>query len=126
MIMDNAKPSRNWFGHLTVDNIDDIVAVLKEMLDGQKYTFVSMGWLEGLEPRVDVRTSQSLKGNAFSVYHYALHSGFNVGDSYGVWGVSTAPPGAFISFEHWKVTIKHESASGNKLTWIIATEQQAP
>ena len=121
--MDKEKPSRNWFGHLTVDNIDDIVVVLKEMLEGQKYTFVSMRWLEGLEPRVDVRTSQSLKDNAFSVYHHALHAGFNVGDTYGVWGVSTTAPDPFFNFEHCKVTIQHESASGNKLTWVIALEE---
>jgi hypothetical protein len=121
--MDNKKPSRNWFGHLTTSNIDDVVSVLNGMLKEQKYTFASMRWSQGFEPKMDVRTSQELK-DEISIYQFSnTHSGFHVLDSYGLWGVSTVGNGAFISFEHWKVIIQHESPSGNKLTWIIALEQ---
>ena len=120
--MDNKKPSRNWFGHLTANNIDDIVSVLIDMLEGQKYSFASMRWLQGFEPEMDMKTSQELKG-AISIYRASdTHVGFSVSDSCGVWTVSTGDEGAFISFEHWKVTIRHKSPSGNDLTWIIALE----
>ena len=129
----NNQYDLNWRGNLTVDNIKDVVGLFRRLLDGEVYTFVSANEFFGFKP--DVRTDQKVEhkkatnGNAFGVWFEDSDSpscaGFNVVDTYGVWGLSTsASEQPYISFEWNKVTIKHRAGAGHNLWWVIAVQRE--
>src|SRR5690348_15585774 len=95
--------NRHWFGTLTADNLEAVAAVLREMLTGARYTFVSVNEWFGPVPRPDVRTSQRLTpennihGEAISVWKddtTGQPRGIIVSDTYGVWSLCPAFPGS--------------------------------
>jgi hypothetical protein len=122
---------------LTTENIEQVVGLLKELLIGKKYTFIACNEYIG-DFRLDVRTSQSLKDSPFSIWRdeeKGAYAGFNVSDSYGVWGCLTTLredkydgkyDNPYIVFEHNKVTITHRAASGALIYWCAAVEQDCP
>lgn len=128
----------NWFGMLTINNIEQVVGLLKQLIDGKRYTFVACNELDGFKP--EVRTSQCVEHNkatsknAFNIYYdteNSRYAGFNIVDSYGVWGCSTNTTdekfdherkNPYFSFKYNQVIIEHRAAGGNLLYWCIAVE----
>lgn len=124
----------SWFGTLTRSNIDAVCGLLQQLLSDKSYTFVAANELFGFKP--EVRVGQRLEpsrsnGLVIRAYHSEHSSGFNVCDTYGVWGCSTTAveptydpsfQAPYFSFEHEKVTITHRSASGNLIYWVVAVE----
>lgn len=131
----------HWYGMLTIENLENVVDLLKQLLDGKKYTFVACNEFFDFKP--EVRTGQMVdhkgatSGNAFSIWwdeknnppHYG---GFNVGDTYGVWGCSTTATdevkhdneNPYFVFEGNKVTITHKAPAGHLLYWVAAVEKE--
>ena len=126
----------NWFGVMTVDNIEDIVGKLRELLTGKRYTFVSCYEYKRYEP--EVRASQELKnGTSDDPFHvwYGENQefgGFNVGDTYGVWGLDTnGHRGAnydgkfdipYLVFDYGKCTMTFRTPAGLLAYWVVAVE----
>jgi len=124
------------YGMLTKGNIEDFVAVLREMLTGKRYTFVACNESRHFEP--EVRTSQRLEngtnGTPFSVHHYDGWASFGVCDTYGVWGCTTTwddPKmydadfkNPYFVFDYNKVTITHRAPAGHLLYWVVAVERE--
>ena len=136
--------NNNWYGDVTLENIDQVAKMMLDVLKDKKYTFVAIG-MGGtddgqgrLYTRPDVRTSLELKnGNNGSPLHTyrdeekGQYAGFNFGDTYGVWGISTSAHDGDSNFEknnpyvviEWgKIYIEHRAPAGHRLYWIIATE----
>jgi hypothetical protein len=113
------------------------------MLDGKKYTFVTVNSFFSRRDPTDergfllstnapeVRTSQVMA--KVSVYHDddGKYAGFNVSDTYGVWGVSTSATEnvydptfekPYFVFEYNQVRFYHRAPAGNSLVWVIAIE----
>lgn len=120
----------NWHGMLTTENIEAVVNLLKQLLEGKRYTFVTCN--ESFRFKPEVRTGQRLTGD-FKIYRDESlnYAGFNVGDSYGMWGCSTNTNEArydhtfqnpYFSFEWHKVTITHRAPAGYLLYWCLAVE----
>lgn len=127
----------NWYGMLTVENIERVADLLRQLLKGKRYTFVAANEFFGFKP--EVRTNQELKpsttGDPINVYYDKdgkRFAGFNVCDSYGVWGCSTSLQeeqydhefkNPYFVFEWNKVTITHCAPAGHKLYWVAAIER---
>lgn len=124
--------SHNWYGEVTVENIEVIAKTIEEMLTGKYYTFASLN--ADCVSMFDVRTSQKLEpqkatdNKALSVWFDKEHNppryaGVNFVDTYGVWGLSTGSEKPYVSFEHNnQVKIEQLNGYGEKLIWIIAIE----
>lgn len=123
----------NWYGTLTIENIEAVVNLLKRLLEGKRYTFVACN--EGRRNfRPEVRTSQQLTGT-FKTWEGEKKdfAGFNVSDTYGVWDLSTSRHDSdgydpsfnapYIVFERNKVTITHRAPTGTLLYWCVAVEE---
>ena len=131
-----------WFGTLTLENLEEVAAMIGDLLDGKRYTFVACNEYFKFKP--EVRTGQELnhKGSANGRAINAWlddeetpprFGGFNIGDTYGVWGCTTnvnaeghhydptfnAP---YLSFDWGKVTITHRAPAGHLLYWVAAVE----
>lgn len=137
-----------WYGMLTIDNINEVVGQIKEVIDGKKYTFVAVNMYGNeqdpgrLVSQIDVRTSQEARhdkaknGETFIVWFDEANNppqfaGFNVCDTYGVWGLSTRTNSAnydyefknpYLSIDRNKVSISHRAPAGRILYWVIAVE----
>jgi len=135
--MQTEEINLNWCGMLTVENIKQVVEVLRQLLSGKKFTFVICDEGRGFEP--EVRTGQQLKpstkDNSINVYYdeEKNFAGFNVCDSYGVWGCSTNLhaneydpefKNPYLAFEHNRVTITHRAPSRSKLYCVCAIEKE--
>jgi len=127
----------NWYGMLTVENIEDVCKLLEKMLVGKTYTFVASNEFHRFEP--DVRTSQKMmpgsSGKPITFWYgdNKEYASFNVCDSYGVWGCSTHLKedkydgefnNPYFVFEWYKVTITHRAPAGHLLYWVIAVERE--
>ena len=139
----------NWYGMLTIDNIKGVVALFRQLLDGKRYTFVAVNMYGNentpgrIVSKIDVRTSQEVRhdkakyGETFTVWFDEQSdtpprfAGFNVCDTYGVWGLSTNTnetkhdhefKNPYIVFEWNKVSITHRAPAGHILYWTIAVE----
>lgn len=127
----------NWYGMLTIKNIEQVTDLLRQLLENKRYTFVIAYDASGCKP--EVRTSQRLmpgsttSGNAISIHidENGRYADFNVHDTYGLWGAMTHLiedeydkdfNNPYIVFEWNKVTITHRAPSGQKLYWIAAVE----
>ncbi|MBD3244967.1 MAG: hypothetical protein GF335_03165 [Candidatus Moranbacteria bacterium] len=131
----------HWYGVLTIENLQQVADLLLQLLDGKRYTFVAANEFFRFKP--EVRTGQTLShkgattGKAINVYYDEKenppkHAGFNVGDTYGVWGCSTNLAtdeydnefnNPYFVFEYNKVTITHRAPAGHLLYWVVAIEQ---
>lgn len=128
----NNPDNLNWYGNLTIDNIEQVVGLLRKLLAGKKYTFVSVNEYFGYKP--EVRTGQEIEPqkatnkDAFSFWYDKdnappLYAGFNVVDTHGVWGLSTsATEQPYLRFEWNKVAIEHKAPAGHKMFWVVAVE----
>ena len=137
----------NWYGVLTIGNIEQVVDMFRRLLTGKRYTFVAVNMYGNedapgqLISRPGVRTSQriepdkAISKDAFSFWYgdNKEYAGFNVVDTYGVWGCSTSATDSFqvgdyenpyIVFEYHKVLIIHRAPAGHLLYWVIATEAE--
>ena len=125
----------NWHGTLTLENLEEVAAMIGDLLDGKRYTFVACNEYFKFKP--EVRTGQELNhkgatsGHAISTYFDNEQSpprfgGFNIGDTYGVWGCSTASSAEgyhydptyeapHVSIDWGKVTITHRAPAGHLL-----------
>ena len=135
------KYNLHWYGMLTIENVQQIADLLLQLLDGKRYTFVAANEFFRFKP--EVRTGQTLdhkgarSGKAIGIYSDEKdtpprHAGFNVGDTYGVWGCSTNLAenkydpefnNPYFVFEYNKVTITHRAPAGHLLYWVAAIEQ---
>ena len=125
--MSRSNYDLQWYGTLTVDNIGSVVELLKQLLEGKKYTFVSCYAYRGYKPEVrlhqEIDHKSSTAGNAFIIYRHDGWSSFNVCDSYGVWGQSTYN-NPYFNFERDRVTIESTNGYGEKYYWTLVVEEQ--
>lgn len=138
--MEERSMDLGWHGMLTVNNVEQVADLLRQLLTGKRYTFVAVNEFYGFKP--EVRTSQKLKpkinsSNPINVYYddtgAKRFAGFSVSDSYGVWSFSTNlqedqdDPGSknpHFSFEWDKVTIIFRLSGGNLVYWVAAVEKE--
>lgn len=137
-VMRKENFSLSWYGMLTVENIEQVADLVRQLLVGRTYTFVAANEYRDYKPQV--RTNQHMTrsnaGDPVNVYYdesaEKRFAGFSVCDTYGIWGVSTNLKddlydpdfkNPFVNFENDKVTITHRAASGNKIYWVIALER---
>jgi hypothetical protein len=128
----------NWSGVLTVHNISQVVKLLRDRLTGKRFTFITA--MDTNEYRPSARTDQALKpsvtGDPFVLWSRGSKdsesAGFNVCDTYGVWGLSTSAQEGnrnepfvhpHITFDHYTITMSFRSMSGNKIYWVIAIQR---
>jgi hypothetical protein len=127
------KMNLKWYGMLTINNIEQVADLLRQLLSGKRYAFVSSNELFSFKP--EVRTNQELKpSDPINVYYDKdgkRFAGFNVYDSYGVWGCSTSLQeeqydhefkNPYFVFNLDKVTITHRAPAGHKLYWVVVVE----
>lgn len=134
----------SWYGVQTIENTPEIVERLRDLLTGKKYTFVSTN--DGFNPEsrigVDVRTDQKLEngtnGTPFSIWYDEKNDpprycGFNVGDTYGVWGVHTSATETqydptfnvpYWVFDYNQARVVHRAPAGHLLVWVIAVQNK--
>jgi len=127
-----------WSGMLTVKNIEQVANLLRHLLKEKRYTFIAANESFGFKP--EVRTNQELKsgraGNdPINVYYdedSKRFAGFNICDSYGVWGCSTRLQedqydnefkNPYLVFDLDRVTITHRAPAGHKLHWVAVIER---
>jgi len=124
-----------WYGVVTVNNIEDVANIIYDVLKGKTYTFVSVYEYKRYEP--ETRTNQQLKngtnGSPLSVYKEDGFAGFIFCDTYGVWGLSTSNTNpAYDSTFHrpyvvvqWdKVTISWRTGENKVAHWQITLQKQ--
>lgn len=137
------KSGRDWYGYLTLDNFDAVVERIREMLTGHRYTWVSCH--EGMrdffpEVRTGQRLSQDLVVNRERLEDGRDWAHLTVGDTYGVWGLSTTVPDQAtacqrgedksmtrLHFKHGRydqgrIEIEHHNAYGDRLYWVVSVE----
>lgn len=125
----------DWSGTLTVNNIEQVCALLVKLLEGKTYTFIASSEASGFRPTV--RTKQRLapqdtnSKKAISIFYgdNGQYAGFNVSDTYGVWGCNTLTDkdeydrefkNPYFSFEWNKVTITHRDSLTKNLVYRVA------
>ena len=101
----------------------------------KRYTFVACNEFFDFKP--EVRTGQELKeDNPVSYWidennNPPLHAGFNVNDSYGVWGLSTSQKenkydnefnAPYVVFDYNQIKITLRAPAGHKIYWTVALE----
>lgn len=133
----------NWYGMLTVGNVEEVAARLSRLLNGKSYTFVMVNEFSQFKP--DVRMGQRLiarrkdipEEEPVDVYYDKEntppeHAGFNVNDTSGVWGCSTNTTerkkdpefkNPYLVFECDRVTITRRTSAGDLLYWVIVVEE---
>jgi hypothetical protein len=128
-----------WYGCLTLENLDLVAARIRSLLEGKSYTFVTCN--EGLRDYFpEVRTSLRLReGVSTWVDEKAgRFGGFNVADSYGVWGMHTDVPdistahslsydeqrkrGGYLHIKHERIEMEHFAPADARLYWVAAIE----
>jgi hypothetical protein len=123
---------REWFGYLTVENLDAVAARLRRLI-GNREPFTWVACNEGLwNYAPEVRTSQVAE--KIDVHRHDGWSGINVVDSYGVWGLSTRVPDSrapdlepgfwspYLHFKRGQLHIEHRVLAGHRVLWVIAVE----
>lgn len=119
---------RDWFGALTVGNVEQVAKALRGFLCGARYTFVAARAECRHAP--EVRTGQRLNADhgrdPIVVHrHSNAHVQITISDTYGVASLATAasePP--YISFERRQVKITHRVPCGDLVHWIYALEPE--
>ncbi|MDB4431194.1 hypothetical protein N9137_02270 [Pseudomonadales bacterium] len=125
--VDNHK--RSWSGEMSTENMDSILNRIKIMLSGKKYTFSSTNAGNPHGYQTYVRVNQSLKKNDFVCWlkkeHGHAFGGFNINDSYGIWGLSCSnlsEKNPHVTFEHESIKIKQYNGYGDILEWHIVVQ----
>lgn len=139
---------QDWYGCLTLENLDLVAARLRKLLGGRRYTWAATVHWKGAQDDFvmpEVRTGMWAKD--LKVSRSTLDDGREMGhitvsDSYGVWGISTTvpdgPAASALSYDgqrtqtsylHFKqdrwtdqLQIEHFSGSGNRICWVAAVE----
>lgn len=122
-----------FYGTLTTENIEEVANAILDKLTGKTYTFVSSNeYIGAYKP--EVKTNQRLQngnnGSPLSVWHSkdGRRAGFNVCDTYGVWGLSTSQTenrydsrfnAPYINMERNTIEMTHRAGSGALLYWVI-------
>ena len=118
---------RDFYAVLTLDNLEDVAQRVRELLTGKRYTFASLN--DGFNPTsdigFDVRTDQQIdQRDPVKTWRddQGQYGGFNVGDTYGVWGANTYDkPQIYIS--HARMCIMHAAPAGHRLIWKIVIQR---
>jgi hypothetical protein len=115
---------------LTVNNYQQVVAVLMGMLGGRRFTTITMTELDGMKP--EIRAGQVLKDPIKPYYHSEFPMvSFSIHDDYGLWCIHSDLEenrydpdfkNPYFEFEGDRVTIRHRSGSGNLLSWTFILE----
>ncbi|HBI38182.1 MAG TPA: hypothetical protein DDY71_11105 [Spirochaetia bacterium] len=129
--------NKNWFGTLTINNIELIANNILEILSGKKYIFVDV--YEYLEYKPHTRINQKLEngssGSPLSVYYdeHKKYAGFNFCDTYGIWGCSTSTQedrydpsftNPYIVIEWNQITVKQKTPAGMMCYWQITVVEE--
>lgn len=131
-----------WWGCLTLENLDLVAERLRKLLDGRRYTFVASN--EGLRQYFpEVRTGLALRDRGVTASRSTMDDGsilghLNVSDSYGSWGMFTTVPdvtaahalsydeqrkqGTYLHIKYGKVEIEHFAPVGARLYWVATLE----
>lgn len=131
---------RQWYGIMTIENVEAIAVRIKKMLTGKYYTFVANNFYSDY-PRPEVHTSQQMetdpaRGKDVQVWYDDKENpprfaGFHVGDTYGVWGTSTHAreddrasweKQPYIVLDYRQIKIEHYAPAGHLLIWVIMIE----
>ena len=140
--LERLASDRDWWGCLTLENLDAVTARLRLLLDGKRYTFVAGNEIFGFKP--EVRTGQRAEKIVREVL--TLNDGrkmahITVCDTYGVWGLHSLVPdlaaarayqstaemvrdAGYLIFRHDRLEIEHHAPGGNKLFWTVAVEPE--
>ncbi len=128
---------KNWHGPLTVDNIEGVVTLLRQLLGGRRYTFISAHERYKFKP--EARTGQRLgKGGptkevGFHIDEDRARASMFIHDSYGICTLAsslkdgdsyTSEENPYLEFRENQVTITHQSDSGHKLYWMYVLEDE--
>jgi len=117
----------NWYGKITVENIEEVSLKILDMLDKKKYTFVEV--YEYKKYRPETRLHQELEngsnGTSLSVWYSedGTYAGSIFCDTYGVWDLSTTGD-EFVSFSWGSILIEGKSPSGLYFYWQITVEHE--
>lgn len=119
---------KHFNGMLTIENIEEVANMIVDILHDKQYVFVSAN--EFFDYKPDVRVNQKLKQDALSVWIEDGYAGFNICDSYGVWGLSAMQKGynasfdaPYVEIEYNTIKITHKAGSGNKIYWVITAQE---
>jgi len=127
-------PTTDWEGILTIDNVQEVADRIRKLLEGKKYTFVTVNELRGFKPRV--HTGQRLRKSSDAVSIHTdgqARAGFNVLDTHSAWGCTTNliegtfDPEIHICFEQNnrdgdRMMITRQTEGGPKFFWVAAVE----
>lgn len=121
----------NWSGTLTLDNLEDVAEAIRTRLESVTYTFVTRNEYMGPDWE-ERRTEQQVEAwkakdkQPVSTHRYDDWGGFNVVDTYGVWGASTFSE-ATITFNEQGIIIDQNAPAGHALHWeILVDEPEEP
>lgn len=140
---------RDWYGCLTLENLDLVAGRLRKLLDGRRYTWAaSLHWKGARDDFVMPEVRTGMQVESLKVSRSDLEDGRKMGhiivcDSYGVWGIDTTVPdrqvAGALSYEgqrtqtsylyfkqnRWssQLQVEHFSGSGNRICWVVAPEQ---
>lgn len=83
---------RDWYGYLTLENLEAVAERFRKLLGGQRYTWVACNsWLRHYFP--EVRTGQRVRDGGVRVWRPedgSKFGGITVPDTYGTWGVDAS------------------------------------
>lgn len=116
---------------LTNENAEEVADRLRQLLNDQKFTFISFNQGFGFKP--EIKKNQYLElGSRTAIdaitvrysekYNYSM---ITVCDSYGVWSISSSEwpqEHVFLTFKENLVIIKHRAGAGHRLYWVIVVE----
>ena len=125
-----------WAGMLTIENVEKVAELFRELLQGKRYTFVSANEFFGFKP--EVRTRQRLafqKSDPIQAFKEkdGKSAGIMVHAPFGVWSIHTNLAknqhdpefkNPYLAFDWNRVTITHRAPGGNKLYWVVALERK--
>jgi hypothetical protein len=120
---------------LHTGNIEKVAKLIEEKLTGKTYAFVSVNELFNFRP--DVRTNQKMhEDKPVHIWFDEDNdppnfAGFNINDTYGVWGLSTSQktneydptfnaPYVVIEYNQIKMTLRN--SNGNLIHWVVAIQ----
>lgn len=126
--MDNTR----WYGTVNVNNLEDVAKAIYNKLVGKRYVFASFNDYYNYPNVIKTRVNQQIEGD-LQVWNKGDYAGFNIGDSYGVWGLSTWRQeegydgnfdSPYVSFEWDTITITHRAPADNILVWQITVLEE--
>lgn len=126
---------RNWYGMLTIHNVDKVADLLMRTLGDRTYTSVSARCEDRSPP--EVRTGHKLKpgrpgSNPVTVHKHEGWVHMIIGDTYGVWGITSSAASSaydpefknpYLSFDRGRVAITHRVPCGDIVHWVFAPER---